>query len=156
MKYTELFDYKDGQIYKKGSKKPFGHFDKRVGYIRCRVNKKSLLVHRIIYAMFNGDVMPEHDVDHVDRDKLNNRIENLRPATRGQNVVNSKVRSDNPYGYKGVTYHKASGKYAAQTMKDQVRIHIGLFDTPEQAATAYNQKIEELFGDYAVKNVIKP
>jgi hypothetical protein len=155
MKFTDIFDYRDGSIYKKGSNKPFGYFDKKIGYMRCKIKGKPLLLHRVIYAMFNGDRLPDHDVDHIDRDKTNNRIENLRPATRGQNVVNSRVRSDNPYGYKGVTYHKATGKYAAQTMKDQVRVHIGLFETPEQAAEAYNQKIEELFGSYAVKNEIR-
>ena len=155
--FTDIFEYRDGEIFnkvKRANSEPAGKiaggFDKSSGYFRVGVKGKSYLVHRVIFAMHHG-YLPKL-VDHIDGDKLNNKIENLREATRGQNVVNSGVRCDNSFGLKGVTFHKASGKFAAQSFKDGKRVHIGLFSTPEEAGQAYNTKIKELFGDFARLN----
>lgn len=158
--FTDIFEYRDGELYRKksmGSAFPVGSkvggFDPSSGYYRTKVNGKSWLIHRIIYAMHNEE-LPEF-LDHIDQDKLNNRIENLRPCTKSENVVNSRVRVDNSYGYKGVTFHKASGKFAAQSFISGKRVHIGLYHTPEEAALAYNEKAKELFGEFATLNQIK-
>lgn len=158
-RFTDLFEYADGFLYRKvrmGSAFPVGSvagsFDKSLGYWRTKVDGKSFLVHRIVYAICKG-VLPKY-VDHIDQDKTNNKIENLRECTKPQNVVNSQVRRDNPLGFKGVTYHKATNKFAAQTSKGGKRLHIGLYETPEEAARAYNEKAKEIFGDYAQLNKV--
>ncbi len=156
-KFTEIFEYRDGQLFNRVGRansepagKVAGWYDKSSGYFRVKVLGKGYLVHRVIYAMHFGE-MPKL-VDHEDKNKINNLIENLRPATRGQNVVNSLVRSDNKYGLKGVTYHKAAGKFVAQTFKDGKRIHIGVYESPVEAAHAYDLRVKELFGDFAQLN----
>lgn len=158
-KCIETFDYKNGNLYYKLIKKrgmkvgdKAGYFCKSTGYVKVKIEGKTFTLHRIIFAMHHG-FCPKM-VDHKNQDKLDNRIENLRPCSRQENVVNSKVRVDNPYGYKGVTFHKASGKFAAQTMWNQKRIHIGLFNTIEEAAQAYNSKLKELSPDFAQFNQI--
>ena len=157
--FTDIFEYRDGELFNKVRRansepigKRAGYYDKSSGYYKVKVQGRSYLLHRVIYAIHYGE-MPKL-VDHEDRVKTNNRVENLRSATRGQNVVNSKVRVDNKYGYKGVTYHKAAGKFAAQTFKDGKRVHIGLYESPVEAAAAYNTRIKELFGDFAEQNTL--
>ena len=149
--FTDTFYYERGLLFKKDKlDKPVGSFDKSSGYYRLKYKNKSYLNHRIIFALVYG-YLPKY-VDHIDRDKLNNLAENLREATKSQNVVNSRVRCDNPYKLKGVTFHKASGKYVAQSFTKNKRVHIGLFLTPEEAGKAYDKKALELFGDFAVLN----
>jgi hypothetical protein len=159
-KFTDLFYYdaECGRLRNRGSqKRKHGSYtswlDLSSGYYRLSFKGKHYLEHRVIYEMFNGPFVG--DLDHIDRNKLNNRIDNLRLCTRPQNVVNSKVRSDNKSGYKGVVWHKASGKWQAQTMLKGKRLHLGLFNNPEDAALAYNKKMKELHGDFAVLNTME-
>lgn len=122
--FTDKFTYHpEGYLvhrYGRCAGKKAGGYDKSCGYWRVKVSNKSYLVHRVIYLMH----YPDHvgDLDHINRDKLDNRVENLRPCNRPQNVVNSRMRSDNTTGYKGVVFHKATGKYQAQTMHFGKRI----------------------------------
>lgn len=152
--FTDKFEYHpDGYLIHKGGRRKgqqVGYYDRSSGYCRVKVGAKSYLLHRVIYLMHNPD--HEGDIDHINRDKLDNRIENLRACNRPQNVVNSKVRSDNTTGYKGVIFHKASGKYQAQTMYFGKRVHIGLFETAEEAARAYDETVSKLFEGFATLN----
>lgn len=127
-------------------------FDKSSGYKRVRYQGKWLLSHRVIWEMFNGSF--NHNIDHKNGDKLDNRIENLRPCNQSQNTINSSIRSDNTSGYKGVTWSKAANKWASQTMKDGKRVHVGVFENPKEAALAYNYKVLELFGEYGKFNEV--
>ena len=70
------------------------------GYLRCRVDGKFMLVHRIIFAIHYG-YLPK-SVDHIDGDILNNRPYNLREATQSQQLQNQKIRASNKYGVKGL------------------------------------------------------
>lgn len=157
LKFTDVFYYDTsvGHLRNKGSvgrpkERLSAYFDKSSGYYRVKFMGKGFLEHRVIYEMFNGHFT--HDLDHIDRNKLNNKIENLRTCSRPENVLNSRIRVDNKSGYKGVVWHKASGKWQAQTMLVGKRIHIGLFDNPKHAALAYNKVVKELHGDFPVLN----
>jgi hypothetical protein len=93
-------------------------------------------------------------IDHKDRDKLNNRMNNLRPATHQQNHYNQPLQKKSRTGYKGVQL-KPSGKYRARIMHNDRDIHLGYYDTPAEAAYAYNKKALELFGEFANLNKIE-
>lgn len=112
----ELFDYKDGVLYWKldrangkvkagdvaGSKKPDGR-------IIISINHKMYKAHRLIFLYHHGR-LPKL-VDHDDNNNLNNRIENLRDATKGQNAYNSKLSKANKSGVKGVFWYKRDSKW---------------------------------------------
>lgn len=88
-------------------------------------------------------------VDHINGDTLDDRRENLRLATNSQNQHNAKRRIDNSSGYKGVAFHKLSGKWSASICYQGKQKHLGLFATPEAAYEARCKKALELHGDYA-------
>ena len=102
---------------------------------------KTLQYHRVLYYAHNNqwnllDSSMENVIDHIDGDKTNNCISNLRVVTQQENQFNRKC--------KGYTFDKASGKYKAIIKLNQKSIHIGLFDTKEEAHQAYLEKKKEL------------
>lgn len=94
------------------------------------------------------------DVDHIDGNGLNNRKSNLRVLSHGDNLRNQRQRKGNKSGYKGVNpYHLKGGtKYSAQVNYKNVSYKLGIFDTPEEAARAYDEKAKELHGEFARLN----
>jgi len=93
-------------------------------------------------------------VDHKDRNFLNNKRENLRPANPSLNAVNrgKVLKADSTSKYKGVRLTKKTGKWVATICKDRKYTHIGTFHTAEAAAKAYNDFAKHLHGEYAVLN----
>jgi hypothetical protein len=114
------------------------------GYIGVAYKDRRFMKHRVMYALINGPFYSH--LDHINRVKTDNRDKNLRICCQGLNVANANMRSDNTTGYMGVIWHKASNKWQAQTMLKGKRIHIGLFNSKDEAALAYNYKLTELFG----------
>ena len=90
------------------------------------------------------------DIDHKDGDGLNNQKGNLRHCTHTENVRYRKIGKNNTTGYKGVSIHK--GQIRAQIGYEKHYIHIGYFQTLEDAAKAYDKKAVELFGPFALTN----
>lgn len=120
-----------------------------LGYLAVSVHGRSLLCHRIVWALANGRD-PIGDVDHRDLCRSNNKPENLREATRSQNCMNKRRRSDNHSGIKGVHWHKATKKWAATiTAKGAGTRHLGVFANKIDAAEAYRAAAKELHGDFA-------
>lgn len=94
-------------------------------------------------------ILPEV-VDHIDRDKLNNKIENLRAATHSENHLNCTIHSSNSSGYRGVCYQKNRGdKPWRAYLKEK---SLGYFSTAIEAAKARDKKAVEWFGEFAVLN----
>lgn len=106
------------------------------GYRRGCVLGKNLLAHRVIMAM-NFGVWPEHDVDHIDGNRANNRLDNLRTATRAENRQNVGLSKNNTSGFTGVSYSKKFGKWVAQIMVGRRSHFLGHFSSPDGAAAAY-------------------
>jgi hypothetical protein len=125
-----------------------GSLKKSDGYIRICVDGKSFLAHRLIWALVYGEV-PALDVDHADRDRANNKLSNLRLATRSQNCMNRTAHRTNKVGIKGVHWHRATGKWAACVRFDGQRKHLGVFDTIADAAAAYRAAASILHGEFA-------
>ena len=144
MNFNDYCTYSDGLLYKKGSKIVYGSVTTD-GYIRVSIQGKRYKAHRVIWMMLKSDIPIGYCIDHIDGNKVNNRIENLRLATFSQNSANS-VGSSKTLP-KGV---KAQGnKFQARIGHQGKRYHLGTFSTVEDAHTAYITKAKELFGDYA-------
>ena len=89
-------------------------------------------------------------IDHINRDKLDNRKLNLRFATDAQNNYNVGLKSNNKSGYNGVYYDPKSNKWIAQILHK----YLGGYNTKEDAALEYNKKAKQLFGEFAYLNTI--
>jgi len=102
------------------------------GYCQISVDGRLYKRHRLIFFMFNG-YWPKNDIDHINRDRSDDRIENLREATRSQNHRNSE-RYENAKGY---CFHKRRRKWHAQIRVNGKSIHLGYHDTEPEAEAAF-------------------
>ena len=104
----------------------------------------TLGMHRVIMG-----IMDKTDIDHKDRNGLNNQKINLRICSRTLNEGNSILRKDSTTGIKGVHYHKGHKKYTARIQFKRKRIALGDFKTKQEAAIAYNEAAIKYFGEFA-------
>lgn len=123
-----------------------------------RVNHSSkhqqmIYLHREVMALL-GNVPKQALVDHVNHDRLDNRAINLRLASKSENMCNRGATAGSKSGYKGVYEHKASRKWRAYIKKDYKQKYLGVFDTKEEAALAYNRAALELHGQFAYLNPV--
>ncbi len=117
-------------------------------YHYIEINKRRISAHRIAWALHYG-VWPSLPIDHINLDRFDNRIENLRLASVAENNRNRPKQSNNTTGYKGVTLHKKTGKFCAKIMANKVRYSLGYYETAEEAAEAYKKAALRLHGDFA-------
>lgn len=119
------------------------------GYARQR-NSEMIMMHCVI----SGRMGLIGLIDHKDRNRLNNQRGNLRVATRSQNGANSNISSNNTSGFKGVCWVTKDQKWKASIQFHSRRLHLGYFDSPIEAAKAYNRAAVRLFGEFASLNQI--
>lgn len=108
-----------------------------------------IFMHREVLGLTQGDKIQG---DHIDGNTLDNRRQNLRPASHGQNQHNRKIQRNNTTGYKGVWFIKSRGQYRAVVKYRNKQYQVGYFTDPIQAARAYDAKARELFGEFARTN----
>lgn len=125
--------------------------DVRVGaavvpYWRVCINGRRYFQHRVIWLWMTGE-WPSGDVDHINNDPLDNRWNNLRLATRGQNHANKPVRKDSATGRKGVEPY--GDRFVAYYTRAGRKRYIGIFPTLESASDAYAEKAREVWGSFA-------
>lgn len=109
--------------------------------------------HQIVWAMVFDEWVPEgFTIDHINRVKTDNRLNNLRLATMSENCANRIHVDRSASGYRGVSYHKASGRWQAYVKHEGHQHYVGLFDNPEDAAKAYDQLAATLHGEFAHLN----
>lgn len=115
------------------------------GYWVVYVNGTRHYAHRVIWLYVYG-VLPRQ-VDHINRDKADNRLANLREATDAQNQANNGPQKNNRSGFRGVSPSK--GKWRAVVTVNAKQKWLGYYDTPEEAAAAYRRAAVEAFGEFA-------
>lgn len=150
---NKLFDYKDGELYWKiktskkvviGSKAGSTRAD---GYTLVRINNKRYYYHRLIFLMHNG-YLPDF-LDHIDNDKSNNRIENLREATLMQNAQNVKLGKDNTSGIKNVSWSKMMNKWVVKIRINREKKHLGYYADINLAELVAIEAREKFHGNFA-------
>ena|ERR1700752_4320654 len=117
------------------------------GYVKIRLFDRMYRCSRLAVLYMTG-VMPAF-VDHIDRDRSNDRWANLRVCTRSQNQSNRPKQVNNTSGFKGVLWHKQNKKWWARIRYCRKVKSLGLFNSPEEAAAAYVRAAKELHGDFA-------
>lgn len=115
------------------------------GYVQIQVNGTIYFAHRLAWLYSNGR-WPEHFIDHVNCDRSDNRLSNLRPATNLQNSANSRPKH-RTRKLNGITPNR--GRWQAQIKYGRRNLYLGLYHTADEANAAYAAKAEELFGQYA-------
>jgi len=150
----ELFWYEPetGLLYRiingEAGKTPAGSFF-RSGHRRIVYRRHIFSAHRVVWLYHTGD-WPAGMLDHINCDPADNRIENLRLATRSQNGLNTPLnRNRNTSGYKGVTWNKRQGKWQATIKFDRKSMYLGVFNSPEEAHAAYVKAATEHCGEFA-------
>lgn len=150
---NEIFLYSDGQLYWKISTHPrikigdlAGSYTS--GYINIELFKKTYKAHRIVWVMHFGEIPEGCVIDHINGIGTDNRLLNLRLATRSQNTQNSTKRKNTASKYKGVSWHARQQKWNAVIQVDGIRHHITSFDTEEEAHKAYCEVAKEIYGEF--------
>nr|DAF31792.1 MAG TPA: endonuclease [Caudoviricetes sp.] len=125
-----------GTLWRSG--KLVGHKNQE-GYITITLLGKIRKAHRLAWIYVYGEDIDGYEIDHVNGDKSDNRICNLRISSHQQNMFNMKKKSTNKSGVKGVHFDKRCNKWRAQTSINRKRVHIGLFNTIEAAEKAVRE-----------------
>lgn len=118
----------------------------RPGYWYAVTGTKRVYMHRLLLRAPKGK-----QVDHKDHDGLNNQRSNIRLCTDAQNQGNRRLDKDNTSGYKGVHWHPSNKKWIAVIGKGPQK-HIGSYDSPEEAARAYDKAALKRWGEFAKLN----
>ena len=132
----EAFTATDGQGYKSGA--IFG---------------KTYTAHRVIWALVSGE-WPDQEIDHADKVRTNNRWNNLRLASHGENARNRDVQANNSSGYKGVSLDKRRNKWRAVIDVDGAQKHLGYFPSAREARDAYARASVEYHGAFGRHNIL--
>jgi len=150
----EMFSYADGKLYwrKKTSRKTVvgneaGTTRKTDGYRQIMINRRVYRTHRLVY-LYHCGFMPEI-IDHINQNTADNRIENLRSATRAENAYNCKLRPDNTSGVKGVTWCKNKRKWVARLYVNRRCVNLGRFADMQDAVTAVITARTQYHGAFA-------
>lgn len=121
------------------------------GYVQIAVDSKVFQAHRLAWLWVHG-VWPSKFIDHINGDKADNRIDNLREATTSQNMMNRPKSPRNTSGHKGVHWSSDRDKWTAVIKLPDKRLkRVGDFDTVEEAAEARRAAEEQYYGEFARK-----
>ena len=156
--YNELFTYNEftGELlwkpnvrlkYKNGA--IAGSSSNTNGYVQVQVNNKMHLAHRIIWEMKNGPIPKGLLIDHVDGNRTNNKLSNLRLCTKSQNTCNGKLRSTNTSGFRGVSWSRSMSMWRSQIRTQNGPMNLGYFETKEEAYAARLKAEKEYHKEFA-------
>jgi hypothetical protein len=149
----EAFEYKEGILYWKNPTSRSVKIGNEVGcknsngYRLASIKGKYIQTHRAIFLMHYG-YLPEY-VDHIDGNKSNNKVENLRAVTKAQNAWNSKLPSTNKSGIRGVSWNKQTNKWRVAINVNGRAIHLGRFSDIKDAQKVIESARIQYHGQYA-------
>lgn len=129
--------------------KPCGGINE--GYRILRICRVTFKAHRVAFFVGHGR-WPQGNLDHINGDTMDNRVENLREVTNAQNAMNAKRRKDNRSGAKGVSYHTRVKVWEAFLRYDRRKYHIGSYKTFSEAKAAREAFEQKMFGEYSALN----
>jgi hypothetical protein len=112
------------------------------------IDGRQYAAHRLAWLHMTGE-WPPADIDHANGDPGDNRWNNLRAATRAQNISNGRKRSTNTSGFKGVSWRSAKEKWQAAITVNGLKRFLGYFDDPAEAHAAYVRAAEKYHGEFA-------
>ena len=118
------------------------------GYISINVHKRLYQAHRLAWLYIHGR-WPETYIDHINGEKSDNRLSNLREASQSQNIANSRVSAANKTGFKGVSFDKSKQKFRACLGMAGKQIFLGYYDSASDAHAAYASAAAKAHGDFA-------
>ena len=149
----DLFEYRDGNLHwRKALNKRIRIGDRAgtissTGYIAIMIGRKRYQAHRLIFLLHYG-WLPEF-IDHMDRNRINNRIENLRAATKAQNQRNTPVRRDSSSGAKNVCWSHKLKKWVVRLRINNKPTHIGVFEDKDLAIFVASEYRDKYHGEFA-------
>lgn len=147
-----IFDYSNGELYWKIRPSPKRNVGDCAGtisgsYKKIQVFGKTYQAHRLIFLMIHG-YLPKI-IDHIDNNKWNNKIENLREATNSQNMCNVKIPSSNTSGVKGVCWNKNKNAWQVQLRLHGKLNYLGLYKDKELAELVIFEARNKFHGEFA-------
>jgi len=146
LKEVVTFDEETGEFFYVENGLPAGwNCD---GYVRVRIDGADYQAHRLVWFLLYG-YFPQIDIDHIDKDRSNNRPNNLRLATRSQNMLNTSAHKDSATGIKNVSFRKDTGKFSVRLSIDGKYKVIGSYNSLEEAAIVAKNAREKYHGEYA-------
>lgn len=116
-------------------------------YASIKIKNRSYAAHRLVWLYMHGR-LPEHDIDHINHVKTDNRLCNLREATRAENGRNRAMSSQNTSGFKGVFMEKKTGMWTAACKMNGVLHCLGRFKRAEDASLAYQKFAKQHHGEF--------
>lgn len=152
---TGIFTWKERKVThyqiicfnKRFAKKEAGCINNK-GYVVIGLVGKEYYAHCLAWIYMTGK-SPTEDIDHRDLNTSNNKWDNLRIGTRSQNHANKHISPYNTSGYKGVSLFRRDGTWRAQIQVRGENVHLGYYDTPEEAHAVYCKAAKKYFGEYA-------
>lgn len=141
-----LFDYREGNLYWSSNNKKAGCLDKVNKYVQIRINGCLYRAHRLIFLYHHG--FTPKIIDHIDGNRSNNKIENLRECSKPENQRNSKLPINNTSGTKGVCWHKSNKCWTASIRAGGRPIYLGSFKDKWKAIICIEMERNNLHGKF--------
>ena len=134
--YDNYLIYEDGRCWSNFNKRFLN--EQKNTYNHYSLSKKgivtTLFIHKLVAEHFLSPKPTEkHEIDHIDRNKKNNHISNLRWATRSEQNINVGIKKSNTSGHTGINYNKKNNKWRARVTRNYIEYYIGVYDTLEEA-----------------------
>ena len=152
----QIFEYKNGHLYYKkqtGQRAKIGAkvgYLAKTGYFSTSIQKKPYLIHRLIFLMFYGYLPIQ--IDHINSNRADNTIDNLREASNTKNQWNVKIRKDNKSGHKNVCWVEKDKRYRVEIAVNKNRKYLGYFADLELADLVAHEARDLYHGKFARHN----
>lgn len=143
------YNSETGLLYKQLDRDNSLGYKGNAGYLKYSWKQENHRVHRLIWIYMNGDILSDYEIDHRNGNRLDNRISNLRLASRTDNNRNARIRVDNTSGIKGVSWNKTKDKWGVQISVNREIIRLGFYDTLQEAETVIKEARLKYHGEFS-------